>query len=633
MRSIKALGHLGAVALAAFLVACPLQPEAAEDERACTASNHCSIVGGAAECHEGYDWLNPDGAAADYRCVPIESCGADCEALDAGQNDLDQPDRARPDSARPDSARPDSAQADGSANPCQGECVQLVYTACTCGPDDPCDWSGDGYCDLEPPSQSCDLFAPHFDDSLDCDSPPDAGVADSQLPDANTTADSAQPDAYVCARESDAELCSRLGRTCGEYTGDDSCDEWRSVSSCGTCDEIDNGSSSCGSDGTCALECDETFHLCDGACLSDSSVLSCGASCTACPEVENGSPSCDGVACGIRCDVGYRPCPGGDSCCPWTVETIAGGAQFVSDASIALDLSGEPHVVYYDQDREELRHTRRSDASWSSTPILELWTCSQTDLACDSTGTLHLVAEGYYLTYSDAAWSEPEWFAGAGEWSTYAPKLLLDGTGTVQVAYLKNASNSPIEVATRTADGWEVETVEEHVGGDYNDELAAKLDATGQPALFYRTDGAYHFATRSTQGTWSVDSVEPTGRYYATVSMQQTAVGFALLYGDGYGSLAMVEGAPGAWSALLASSGWGLLADAPVGDVRLVHIGYSSLNAPTPLKVETRHVDRWSTQTIDDGVPDGSSVTDALVDEHGALWFLLSGHQRLRLYH
>lgn len=49
---------------------------------------------------------------------------------------------------------------------CDGACTAGLYSACSCGEDDPCGWAGDGYCDI-----SC-IDDAHtsvmFDDSADC---------------------------------------------------------------------------------------------------------------------------------------------------------------------------------------------------------------------------------------------------------------------------------------------------------------------------------------------------------------------------------------------------------------------------------------------------------------------------------
>lgn len=57
----------------------------------------------------------------------------------------------------------------GTTAPCDGECGEGRYTACTCDPSDPCGWAADGYCD----SNCYDSYpGNHFDDTADCGEPP-----------------------------------------------------------------------------------------------------------------------------------------------------------------------------------------------------------------------------------------------------------------------------------------------------------------------------------------------------------------------------------------------------------------------------------------------------------------------------
>jgi len=50
--------------------------------------------------------------------------------------------------------------------PCDGECASSSYTACTCAPDDPCDWAEDGYCDGYCVEGA--VVDEMFDDAVDC---------------------------------------------------------------------------------------------------------------------------------------------------------------------------------------------------------------------------------------------------------------------------------------------------------------------------------------------------------------------------------------------------------------------------------------------------------------------------------
>lgn len=327
----------------------------------------------------------------------------------------------------------------------------------------------------------------------------------------------------------------------------------------------------------------------------------------------------------MRCHSGFRPCVAG--CCAWVAETLATG--YVDHASIALDVAGSPHVVYWRSDGAELRHAQRTGATWTFSTIVQEQIGTQTDLAFDSRGVLHLVSYGRYLTYQGGAWTEHERFTGSRA-SGYGPKLLIDAADTVHVAYLLNGLNSPIQYATRVAGGWTIESVETNVGGYYLDELDAEFSASGQPALFYRTNDAYHFATRSPTGVWSIETVAVQSRNYSTVSIQRTATGFALVYPQRYAELWIAEGTPGSWSTSHPASGWGVLAQAPVGDIRLAYNNYTSIDNPTTLMVRTRVGAGWRAETVRSG---SGSVTDAVVDSGGSLWFVEISSTGLWIYH
>lgn len=328
--------------------------------------------------------------------------------------------------------------------------------------------------------------------------------------------------------------------------------------------------------------------------------------------------------------------------CPWVTETVTQSTALVLEASIAFGLDGAPHIVYWDQERYELRHAQQDPPpalstmprTWTSTTIATASTSSQTDLVVDAAGTLHLAASGRYFTYENGTWTERERFTGSNSVGAYGPKWLLGADGVLRVAFLRNSAQTPIQLATRTAAGWEVETVESDIGGDHDDVLDATLTADGRPVLFYRAMGGFHFAVRAPNGTWSIETVVPTQANYATVSVHARPNGyFTLVHPSGYGKLAMREGVPGSWVQQQIASGWGVLAHAPADETQLVHIGYQSLNDSWPLLVTTRREDHFETAQLLPDTSNGSGVSDALVGPDGKLWFVLGGFQQLRVFH
>jgi hypothetical protein len=74
--------------------------------------------------------------------------------------------------------------ADTDTDLCDGACESVTYNACACGPDDPCDWAGDGVCD-----EACiasGWVEEMFDDSADCDPSMDGGTDTDTDSDADT---------------------------------------------------------------------------------------------------------------------------------------------------------------------------------------------------------------------------------------------------------------------------------------------------------------------------------------------------------------------------------------------------------------------------------------------------------------
>lgn len=65
---------------------------------------------------------------------------------------------------------------------------------------------------------------------------------------------------------------------------------------------------------TCDFVCIDGFHRCGDRCAADDSPESCGEGCQPCPVPPNGVATCDGSVCGIECMDGFHQC--GDRCVP-----------------------------------------------------------------------------------------------------------------------------------------------------------------------------------------------------------------------------------------------------------------------------------------------------------------------------
>ena len=58
------------------------------------------------------------------------------------------------------------------------------------------------------------------------------------------------------------------------------------------------------------VTCEPGKHACEGTCVSDDDVASCGTRCTPCPAPQGGTATCDQTVCGATCPAGLRVCQG-----------------------------------------------------------------------------------------------------------------------------------------------------------------------------------------------------------------------------------------------------------------------------------------------------------------------------------
>jgi hypothetical protein len=127
----------------------------------------------------------------------------------------------------------------------------------------------------------------------------------------------------TCSPETDAQFCSRLGKGCGQVSGTDNCGSNRTASSCGTC----AAPQTCGGGGTA--------NVCGGGSSSTCAAAYDQSHCNAqAPLYDTGSTvsrnghnyTCVNSNC--RMCVSYASCEPGGTGCPWgTVWTDSGACQ------------------------------------------------------------------------------------------------------------------------------------------------------------------------------------------------------------------------------------------------------------------------------------------------------------------
>lgn len=208
----------------------------------------------------------------------------------------------------------DTQDTNEPAGPCNGECTagdnnNGLYTACTCGPDDPCGWGGDGYCDQD----ACmDVVSEMFDDSADCKdtdsgkdtttTDTDTGTTDTDTGDTgkDTTDTTDTTDTGTGTEDTDAECPVNSGWPC-------SCN----AEAGGICDD--------GSFCTEIAGIGQSGYICSDFCNGADDVESCQAGDFGlqgvCVLYEEGEDTPSG--CALVCEyegVTGEPCPPGQDC-------------------------------------------------------------------------------------------------------------------------------------------------------------------------------------------------------------------------------------------------------------------------------------------------------------------------------
>lgn len=152
---------------------------------ACAAGLVCTDLGG-----ESSVCVDPNAPVSDAG-TPVSDAGtpetdAGTPETDAGTEIVDAGTPPTEDAGSP--APNNDAGTVTPTEPCNGACGLIAYDACTCGADDPCNWSNDGYCD-----EACALYNDTpFDDSGDCTTGPEP-TDDAGTPTPATDAGSVTP--------------------------------------------------------------------------------------------------------------------------------------------------------------------------------------------------------------------------------------------------------------------------------------------------------------------------------------------------------------------------------------------------------------------------------------------------------
>jgi hypothetical protein len=333
------------------------------------------------------------------------------------------------------------------------------------------------------------------------------------------------------------------GRTCGPcptgYTG-------TGLTGCTDINECLTNNGGCGAmnctntpgSRTCA-GCAAGNHLCNGLCVANTSVSSCGSSCSPCTPPANATATCDGLACGFVCSAGTRSCGGACAACPNVANgaftcngtqcvsngcapgynTCATGCCAMTDTLVAQDYlpklslvvnsSLVPHIAFASQSLDQLLLWKLgASGTWTSESVGR--EPDDFQLAINPVSQRLQVATAGEVGLSDREIAYVTRATGSSQWSSesvtstgIAATLAIDSLGVPHI--ICKTLNTDTMYAVRSGTTWTKTTINTSSAT----KVSLALDPSGRPRFSYYDRGNLNYAAFN--GTaWTLEVVDST---------------------------------------------------------------------------------------------------------------------------
>ena len=227
-------------------------------------------------------------------------------------------------------------------------------------------------------------------------------------------------------------------------------------------------------------------------------------------------------------------------------------------------------------------------------------------LALDAAGQPHLAYAGDSLTY---AWHDGTgWHfeivdqaPGIEDLYQSAPCLALDASGTPRLSYL-DSTNQALQYARKTAQGWEIQTVDTAAPRDkFQYDTALALDSSGNPHIAYSDAGTLKVAYW-TGITWVIEPVDPSGwvGWHISMALDSANTSHISYYDDQAGILKYAHRIDSGWEIqIVDASAWlgefNSIAVDRTGAPHISYIDYTNGN----LKYAHWTESGWDKQVVD----------------------------------
>ncbi len=237
----------------------------------------------------------------------------------------------------------------------------------------------------------------------------------------------------------------------------------------------------------------------------------------------------------------------------WSIETVDTTGDCGHYTSISLDADGNPHISYFDDTNDNLKYAKKTGATWSienvdTTGVVGLYT----SIAVDANGNPHI---SYYnnsggdlrcAKKTGATWNI-ESVDTAGNVGRYT-SIALDANGNTHISYFDN-TNLDLRYAQKVGNYWYKDTVD--ASGNVGWYTSITVDANGNPHISYtfNTNVDLRYA-KKIGTTWSIETVEVTGNvgWHTSIALDANGNPYISYYEYGGSDLKYAKKIGGSWS-------------------------------------------------------------------------------------
>jgi len=185
-------------------------------------------------------------------------------------------------------------------------------------------------------------------------------------------------------------------------------------------------------------------------------------------------------------------------------------------SSLAIDAGGEPHIAYLNASGSQVRYARKNGSQWTSQRIPQIGFFHGVSLALDAAGNVSIgyaaqeeTSRGVITSAKVARRSSGGWTIETVE-TAFATEVAVgfDPDGVLHAVYFSFIPGFVIRYATRTLQGWTIETVFPTLGLGA-DRFSLAFDPQGHPHVTAQVALTLLHAVRTSSG-WVTDK-QPRG--------------------------------------------------------------------------------------------------------------------------